>query len=112
MMLSQQVDKVVDTLSLQEQVDTLSTLKTIFNNIIQHPNEDKYHQIKLAGKTFSTRVWQYSGSQDLMKITGWVVEGDHIRLKDDSQIHVVLAIILHKLQVSIQYNNYKIISVS
>ena len=101
MMLSQQLNKVVESLTLQEEVDTLSTLRTIFNNIIQHPNEDKYRQIKLTGKTFSTKVWQHSGSQELMKITGWVIEGDYIKLKDDSQIQVVLAIILHKLQVSI-----------
>ena len=101
-LLLQQLDKVVEALSPPEQVGTLSTLKTIFNNIILHPNEDKYRQIKLAesDKTFSTKVWQYAGSQELMKITGWVVEGDHITLKDDSQIQVIHAIIFHKLQVS------------
>ena len=104
-MLSQQLDKVVEALSPPEQVGTLSTLRTIFNNIILHPNEDKYRQIKLTGKTFSTKVWQYSGSQELMKMTGWKVESDHIILKDDSQIQVVLAMIFHKLQVSLQYDN-------
>ena len=99
-LLLQQLDKVVEALSPPEQVGTLSILKTIFNNIILHPNEDKYRQIKLSGKTFSTKVWQYAGSQELMKITGWVVEDDHITLKDDSQIQVIHAIIFHKLQVS------------
>lgn len=102
--LLQQLDKVVEALSPPERVGTLTTLRTIFNNIIRHPNEDKYRQIKLSGKTFSTKVWQYCGSQELMKITGWVVEGDHITLKDDSQVQVVLAII-NKLQVSLQYDN-------
>ena len=103
-MLLQQLDKVVEALNPPEQVGTLSTLWTIFNNIILHPNEDKYRQIELVDKTFSTKVWQHSG-KELMKITGWAVEGDHITLKDDSQIQVILAIISHKLQVSLLYDN-------
>ena len=92
---------MVATLSLQEQEAILSTLKMIFNNIIQHPNDEKYRQIKLANKRFDSTVLKYPGSKELMKISGWVEESDHIRLRDDSQIQLVLAIIM--LQVSDSY---------
>ena len=78
---------------------TLSTLKKIFGNIIQYPNDDKYCQIKLASKTFSNKVWQYPAGEELMKMSGWIVEGDHVRLRDDSCVQIVLTIISHKLQV-------------
>lgn len=85
---------MVATVSLQEREAIFSTLRKIFSNIIQHPNDDKYRRIKLAGKTFSSKVWQYPGSEELMKICGWVVEGEHISLRDDSQVEVALGIML------------------
>jgi len=72
---------------------TLSTLRKIFDNIIQHPNDDKYRQIKLANKTFSSKVWRYPACEELMKMSGWVVEDDHVRLRDDSQIQTVYSAI-------------------
>ena len=68
---------------------TLSTLREIFDNIIQHPDNDKYRQIRLANKRFTNKVWQYPAGQELMKMSGWVVEGDHVRLRDDSYIQIV-----------------------
>ena len=68
---------------------TLSTLRRIFENIIQYPNDDKYRQIKLTSKTFSSKVWQYPAGEELMKMSGWVVEGDHVRLRDDSCVQIV-----------------------
>ena len=50
------VEGLVKNLSLNDRKDTLLTLKRIFDNIIQHPNDDKYHQIKLTSKTFSNKV--------------------------------------------------------
>ena len=67
---------------------TFSTLAKIFDNIIQHPNDDKYRQIKLTNKTFSSKVWRYPACEDLMKMSGWVVEDDHVRLRDDSHVHI------------------------
>ena len=68
----------------QDLIATLSTLRRIFDNIIQHPNDDKYRQIKLSSKIFSSKVWQYPAGEELMKMSGWVVEDDHVRLRDDS----------------------------
>ena len=67
----------------------MSTLRKIFDNIIQHPDDDKYRQIKLANKRFNSEVWQYPAGEKLMKTSGWVVEGDHVRLRDDSCVHIV-----------------------
>ena len=68
---------------------TLPTLRKIFDNIIQNPNDEKYCQIKLANKTFSSKVWRHPVCKELMKMSGWVVEDDHVRLTDDSHINMV-----------------------
>ena len=70
----------------------MSTLKRIFDNIIQHPNDDKYCQINLTDETFISKVWQYPAGEELMKMSGWEVEGDHVtelRLRDDSCVQIV-----------------------
>ena len=88
-MLSKQLDKIITSLGPEDLETTLSTLRKIFDNIIQHPNDDKYRQIKLANKTFSSKVWRYPACEELMKMSGWVVEDDHVRLKDDSHVYIV-----------------------
>ena len=91
-MISIQLNKLVASLSPKDQEATLSTLKRIFDNIIQHPNDDKYRQIKLTSKIFTSKVWQYPAGEELMKMSGWVVEGDHVtelRLRDDSCVQIV-----------------------
>ena len=67
----------------------MSTLRRIFDNVIQCPNDDKYRQIRLANERFSSKVWQYPAGKELMKTSGWVVEGDHVRLRDDSCVRIV-----------------------
>ena len=81
-----QLNDVVNSLSPKDQETTFSTLKRIFDNINQHPNDDKYHQIKLTG---SSKVWRYPAGEELMKMSGWVVEDDHVRLRDDSCLQIV-----------------------
>ena len=88
-MIAKQIDNLFTSLSPKDQEATLSTLRRIFNDIIQHPNDDKYRQIKLTNKTFSSKVWQYPAGEELMKMSGWVVEDDHVRLKDDSYVQIV-----------------------
>ena len=92
MMISKQLNKLVTSLSPKDQEATLSTLKRIFDNIIQHPNDDKYRQIKLTDEMFTSKVWQYPAGEELMKMSGWEVEGDHVtelRLRDDSCVQIV-----------------------
>ena len=91
-MISKQLNKLVTSLSPKHQEATLLTLKRIFDNIIQHPNDDKYHQIKLTDETFISKVWQYPAGEELMKMGGWVMEGDHVtelKLRDDSCVQIV-----------------------
>ena len=88
-MISKQLDELATSLSPEDREATLSTLRRIFDNIIQHPNDDKYRQIKLTSKTFSSKVWQYPAGEELMKISGWVVEDNHVRLRDDSCAQII-----------------------
>ena len=87
--ISKQINEFMSSMSPEDQKVTLSTLRRIFDNIIQHPNDDKYCQIKLISKTFSSKVWQYPAGEELMKMSGWVVEDDHVRLRDDSCVQIV-----------------------
>ena len=88
-MIAKQIGNLITSLSPKDREATLSTLRRIFNNIIQYPNNDQYRQIKLTSKTFSSKVWQYPAGEELMKMSGWVVEGDHVRLRDDSCVQIV-----------------------
>ena len=72
----------------------MSTLRRIFDNIIQHPNDDKYRQIKLTDETFSSKVWQYPAGEELMKMSGWVVENDHVKLRDDSCVQIISQLLI------------------
>ena len=82
----------------QDLIATLSTLRRIFDNIIQHPNDDKYRQIKLTSKTFSSKVWQYPAGKELMKMCGWVVEDGHVRLGDDSRVPIVSQLLTQEFE--------------
>ena len=91
--MTKQLNKLVTSLDPKDQAATLSTLKRIFDNIVHYPNDDKYRQIKLSNKKFSNEIWQYSTGKELMKMSGWVVEYDFVRLQDDSHIHVVVKLL-------------------
>jgi len=91
--LQKQIKKIATSLKSEDLEATLSTLKKIYDNIIQHPSDDKYRQIKLANKTFSSKVWRYPACEELMKMSGWVVEDDVVRLRDESCVHIVSHII-------------------
>jgi len=88
-LLSKQLEKVIACLHPDDRRATLTTLKNCFKNILQHPNDDKYRQIKLANKAFSSKVWRYPACEELMKMSGWVVEDDRVRLRDDSRVHII-----------------------
>ena len=91
--IPKKLDELVTALSTEDRDITLLTLRRIFDNIIQHPNDDKYRQIKLTDETFSSKVWQYPAGEELMKMSGWVVENDHVRLRDNSCVQAVLQLL-------------------
>lgn len=99
-LLLQQLGKLLATLGPEDQKATLTTLKIIFKNITEHPNEDKFCQIKLDNERFSSQVWRYPAGKELIKMSGWIVEGDHVRLSSDTYVQTVLAITSQKLKVS------------
>ncbi|XP_065900889.1 uncharacterized protein [Dysidea avara] len=107
-MLSAQLDKIAASLSPEDLEATLSTLRTIFDNIIQHPNDDKYRQIKLANKTFSSKVWRYPACEELMKMSGWVEEDDHVRLRDATHLQTVHSAICERIGVPHEPSGVKV----
>ena len=92
-MLKNQLETITSSLKPEDLEATLSTLKKIFDNIIQHPNDDKYRQIKLDNKAFSSKVWRYPACKELMKLSGWVVEDDLVKLRHYSSLHIASCIL-------------------
>ena len=45
-------------------------------------------------------MWQYPAGEELMKMSGWVVEDAHVRLKDESCVQVVLQLLTSFLSSS------------
>ena len=98
--IPKKLDELVTALSTEDRDITLLTLRRIFDNIIQHPNDDKYRQIKLTDEIFSSRVWQYPAGEELMKMSGWIMEDNHVRLKDESCVQAVLQLLTSFLSSS------------
>ena len=94
--LLEQLRKLTDSLKhrLPDYDATLSTLIRIFDKILQHPNDEKYRQIKLTDETFNSKVWQYPAGEKLMRMSGWVVEDDYVRLTDDSCVQIVSQLLM------------------
>ena len=89
--IATQLHKLVNSLRPEDRNATLSALIRIFDQITQYPSNDEHRQIKLTDKTFT--VWQYPSGQKLMKMSGWVVEDDHLRLRDDSRVEIMLQLL-------------------
>ena len=87
-MIIKQLDKLDALLKPESREATFSVLKRIFDNIIQHPDDDEHRHIKLNDDSFSSKVWQYPAGEELMKMSGWVVEDDHVRLRDNSCVQI------------------------
>ena len=92
-MLLKQLDKLMTSLSSEDYKQALLTLQICFKNIDLHPHNDKYCQIKLNNKRFCSKVWQYPAGEEFMKMSGWEVEGDLIKLKDDSYVRIALKLL-------------------
>ena len=91
--LAKQLETLIADLKLEDQGPTLSTLEKIFDNVSQDPHNDKYRQIKIANKRFNNTVWKYPAGEKLMKMSGWTVEGDHVRLNNDFHIQTMSEIL-------------------
>ena len=91
--LSRQLAVLLDYLNPEDRAATLKTLTEIFQNIIQYPDVDKYRQIRVNNKRFSNTVWKYPAGKEFMKMCGWVLEGDHLRFIDDSNINLLTSML-------------------
>ena len=91
--ISRQLALLIDHLNSEDKEATLSTLRQIFSNISQYPDVDKYRQIKVANKKFNNTVWKYPAGKELMRMSGWAVDGEHVRLRDDSYIQTVTGLL-------------------
>ena len=95
--LTKQLDKLIASLNPEECKSTLLTLQKCFKNIYLYPQHDAYCQIKLSNKTFYNKIWKYPDGEVFIKMSGWEVEGDYVKLKDTSCIHIVLQLLKKKL---------------
>ena len=77
------VESLEETSTSKDMEAILATLKKIFDNIIQHPNDDKYRKIKKTNKRFSNEVWRYPAAVNFMKMTGWEEDGDYLTLRNE-----------------------------
>ena len=98
--LTKQLDKLIAFLNPEECKSTLLILQTYFKNIYLYPQHDAYCQIKLSNKTFYNKIWKYPDGEVFMKMSGWEVEGDYVKLKDALCIHIVLQLLKKKLESS------------
>ena len=95
------VRTLVDSLEKSTPEDreaTLSTLKNVFDNIFQHPNDEKYRQIKLTDQKFSSQVWRYRAAVNVMEMAEWEEDGDYVRLRDESHAQAISKLLEQELQ--------------
>ncbi|XP_065900809.1 uncharacterized protein [Dysidea avara] len=78
------LNKLARFVGFDEFEEALKSLHDIYKDVVLHPNDDKHRQM-----TFSSKVWRYPACEELMKMSGWVMEDDHVRLKDNSNVHIV-----------------------
>ncbi|KAL5012376.1 hypothetical protein ScPMuIL_010927 [Solemya velum] len=71
----------------------LETILKIFRNVLAHPGEEKYKSIKTENKTFNSRVWRFSGSQQLLLASGWTEVDGHVVLTDDTRLKDIIGFI-------------------
>mmetsp|Transcript_27037 Transcript_27037/g.41926 ORF Transcript_27037/g.41926 Transcript_27037/m.41926 type:complete len:451 (-) Transcript_27037:138-1490(-) len=83
--MSMSISTVIQSGEMKRSVDAttfqtaLSTLLKLVNNVISHPNEEKYRKVKQSNGAFQRRLGGLAGAKELMFSAGFVeetVEGD------------------------------------
>jgi hypothetical protein len=64
----------------------LETLFKMASNVQQHPEDPKYRQVRLANKTFSTKVWSQPAAQEFLFSCQWTVVGDTLVLPSGANL--------------------------
>ncbi|KAI0218643.1 hypothetical protein LSAT2_029662 [Lamellibrachia satsuma] len=86
--------------SSTEYTGALRTILRTLKNVQEHPGEGSYKQIKKTNKTFSQKVWMFSGGQQLMYSIGWTDLDDTIVLLDSRQVLATISLIEARLRCS------------
>lgn len=84
-----QLNRIARSLNPSDYKHALKALNDIYRKVVQHAKDKQYYEIKLSDETFINQVWKHPACKEFMKMSGWVVKNDCIRLKDDSYAHIV-----------------------
>lgn len=75
----------------EQYITAVQTLSKIVSNILQHPGEAKYKEIKKSNKAFNEKVWKFAGAQQFLFATGWVETDDTIVSTDDEKLALAIS---------------------
>lgn len=66
------LEKHIENLSKEPEItssqlrDCIETLIKINRNIQQHPDDEKYKQIKISNQNFNRNVWKFDGAREFL----------------------------------------------
>lgn len=66
------LEKHIENLSKEPEItssqlrDCIETLIKINRNLQQHPNDEKYKQIKISNQNFNRNVWRFDGAREFL----------------------------------------------
>jgi hypothetical protein len=69
--LSKAFITITDRIGLVQAVELYRTVLQLFTNIIDHPDEQKYRQLKCRNATLTSKVLSQRGGLDLLLAVGW-----------------------------------------
>ncbi len=70
--------------------DVLRTLHRILSNIVQHPTEPKYRQLKTANAAFQRKCLNHDGARDVLIAAGFVENEGVLTMTPSAQAYPVL----------------------
>ena len=70
------LQKTCDTLPPQEAKVAVNTLSKIIQNVLEHPTEEKYRQMKTGNKRFYQDVWRHLPAREFLILVGWGLEDE------------------------------------
>jgi ubiquilin len=71
-------------------VDVLRTLHRILSNIVQHPTEAKYRQLKTTNAAFQRKCLNHDGARDVLVAAGFVENDGVLTMTPSAQAYPVL----------------------
>lgn len=104
---AQKVQEAVDSLvsvSGREAVSALETVERIFTNALQNPGVEKFRSVRVNNQAFHKRLGRHPVSIDLMKLVGFVEEGEplnpviRLRRQDPGLLWLGLSVVKQSLE--------------